>query len=347
MAARSSRKGSARKGKSPSGGGIPFLTREQERDILGICFLVLAAFLLLSLVPVTWFGARGAAWFPSGNLVGTLGGAAQGLQRALVGGAAPLIPALLVVAGLWSGEWISRGRAVRLAILVLGLLLVVPILLQIWVEGPEPGGWIGSSVGAPLDGAVGWLGATLLAVAAMVALSVGTLGWNPLRTLAGGLARGGEAAREAAARMAARAREQEAARQAEAALVPEEWTGPETGEEEPAAAVSVPQSQPAPLSLAGVESPPKKARKGARSDSADDLPDPADPRDLLGGDLPPGDILTLEDGSDRADMERELDGLGEVLVEKLRTFNVECSLGGRTTGPVVTQFEVVPAPGVK
>jgi S-DNA-T family DNA segregation ATPase FtsK/SpoIIIE len=46
-------------------------------------------------------------------------------------------------------------------------------------------------------------------------------------------------------------------------------------------------------------------------------------------------------------MERELEGLGHVLVEKLRTFNVECSLGGRTTGPVVTQFEVVPAPGVK
>ena len=29
------------------------------------------------------------------------------------------------------------------------------------------------------------------------------------------------------------------------------------------------------------------------------------------------------------------------------TFNVESHIGGRTTGPVVTQFEVVPAPGVK
>jgi S-DNA-T family DNA segregation ATPase FtsK/SpoIIIE len=46
-------------------------------------------------------------------------------------------------------------------------------------------------------------------------------------------------------------------------------------------------------------------------------------------------------------MEKELDRLGQVLVEKLRTFNVDCSIGGRTTGPVVTQFEVVPAPGVK
>ncbi|MDX1568072.1 MAG: DNA translocase FtsK, partial [Longimicrobiales bacterium] len=29
------------------------------------------------------------------------------------------------------------------------------------------------------------------------------------------------------------------------------------------------------------------------------------------------------------------------------TFNVECEIAGRTTGPVVTQFEVVPAPGIK
>jgi DNA segregation ATPase FtsK/SpoIIIE, S-DNA-T family len=36
-----------------------------------------------------------------------------------------------------------------------------------------------------------------------------------------------------------------------------------------------------------------------------------------------------------------------VLVDTLRTFKVEGQIAGRTTGPVVTQFEVVPAPGVK
>ena len=35
------------------------------------------------------------------------------------------------------------------------------------------------------------------------------------------------------------------------------------------------------------------------------------------------------------------------LLETLRTFKVEGTISGRTTGPVVTQFEVVPAPGVK
>ena len=81
-------------------------------------------------------------------------------------------------------------------------------------------------------------------------------------------------------------------------------------------------------------------------------------RDLEGGDpfaegevsdtgLPPMEFMTAADDEHRDDMEQELDALGEVLIEKLRTVNVECTIGGRTTGPVVTQYEVIPAPGVK
>src|SRR5205085_2508461 len=44
---------------------------------------------------------------------------------------------------------------------------------------------------------------------------------------------------------------------------------------------------------------------------------------------------------------RELDAMGTKLMDALRTFRVEGELVGRTTGPVVTQYEVEPAPGVK
>ena len=44
---------------------------------------------------------------------------------------------------------------------------------------------------------------------------------------------------------------------------------------------------------------------------------------------------------------RTLAELGDTLVETMRTFKVEGTIGGRTTGPVVTRFEVVPASGVK
>jgi S-DNA-T family DNA segregation ATPase FtsK/SpoIIIE len=78
-----------------------------------------------------------------------------------------------------------------------------------------------------------------------------------------------------------------------------------------------------------------------------ELPDPNPPGEDLPHELPSLAHLDEPDLSDREGMERDLDRLGRVLIQKLRTFNVECSIGGRTTGPVVTQFEVVPAPGVK
>ncbi len=49
-----------------------------------------------------------------------------------------------------------------------------------------------------------------------------------------------------------------------------------------------------------------------------------------------------------AEDEAELDRLGDVLIDTLKTFRVEATLGPhRATGPVVTQYEVKPAPGVK
>ena len=83
--------------------------------------------------------------------------------------------------------------------------------------------------------------------------------------------------------------------------------------------------------------------------AADDgfLPDPVDAMSLGDGTLPPMDLLEVPRERDRQGMERKLTHLGQVLVEKIRSFGVEGEIGGRTTGPVVTQFEVVPAPGVK
>ncbi|MFW6206076.1 MAG: DNA translocase FtsK, partial [Gemmatimonadota bacterium] len=51
--------------------------------------------------------------------------------------------------------------------------------------------------------------------------------------------------------------------------------------------------------------------------------------------------------TDPALSKKELDRLGSVLVETLKTFRVEGEIVGRTTGPVVTQYEFAPAPGIK
>jgi S-DNA-T family DNA segregation ATPase FtsK/SpoIIIE len=69
--------------------------------------------------------------------------------------------------------------------------------------------------------------------------------------------------------------------------------------------------------------------------------------ELIEADLPPLDLLAPPPDQKYSVSPDALDRLGDTLVETLATFKVECHIAGRTTGPVVTQFEVVPASGVK
>jgi S-DNA-T family DNA segregation ATPase FtsK/SpoIIIE len=64
-------------------------------------------------------------------------------------------------------------------------------------------------------------------------------------------------------------------------------------------------------------------------------------------DLPSPELLTPPPPRNADLGKRELDAMGIKLMDALRTFRVEGDLVGRTTGPVVTQFEVAPASGVK
>ncbi|HEX6627218.1 MAG TPA: DNA translocase FtsK [Gemmatimonadaceae bacterium] len=64
-------------------------------------------------------------------------------------------------------------------------------------------------------------------------------------------------------------------------------------------------------------------------------------------DLPSPELLTPPPPRNTDVGRRELDAMGVKLMDALRTFRVEGELVGRTTGPVVTQYEVAPAAGVK
>ncbi|NNK62544.1 MAG: DNA translocase FtsK [Gemmatimonadetes bacterium] len=346
MARKKAKKSRSRKRK----GSGPLLTREQQRDVLGVALIALAVFVAASLLPTSWLGERAAGWFPSGNVVGMLGAGLRAALVGIVGGAAPLVAVLLAVAGLRAGEWLDTAWTLRVAVLSTGLLVLVPVFIAVVSPGATLAGWLGSGLGDPLRSAIGLFGSLLLVGVLFVFLSVATLRWNPLRTLGTGVLKGGELAARGARALGETYRDKREQLDAQAAAaavadepLPEEhWTGPETGEEaEAASADARSETAPEPAVEAPIEVPDRTPGP------ADDLPDPADPRDLEGGALPEIALLTSDEAEDSADMDRELEGLGEILVEKLRTFNVECSLGGRTTGPVVTQFEVVPAPGVK
>jgi S-DNA-T family DNA segregation ATPase FtsK/SpoIIIE len=63
--------------------------------------------------------------------------------------------------------------------------------------------------------------------------------------------------------------------------------------------------------------------------------------------LPPVELLHPPASEAEQDWEDEIERQGQVLIDTLATFRVEGSIVGRTTGPVVTQYEIAPAPGVK
>jgi S-DNA-T family DNA segregation ATPase FtsK/SpoIIIE len=63
--------------------------------------------------------------------------------------------------------------------------------------------------------------------------------------------------------------------------------------------------------------------------------------------LPPADLLSPAPTKHADVGKAQLDAMGEKLMDALRTFRVDGELVGRTTGPVVTQYEIEPAPGVK
>ncbi|MCH7563952.1 MAG: DNA translocase FtsK [Gemmatimonadetes bacterium] len=337
------------------------LSKEQQQEIIAFGLLALALFVLLSLVPIGVFGVRGEQWFPSGNMMGKIGLVVRGGLVLSFGKASFVVPALFVLGGLRFGGWLSRSLSVRLTILAAGLLVLLPVTLRLF-EGPREeavsfsvgSGWFGDVVGASLLGSLGFLGSLLLVLLGGVVLSVATLGWNPLRALARGavwswgtvgtLAKAaGDAAQDYAGRLSDLWQERKAAREAAAVLVTVAEDGPAEAEGE-----DTPPDE---------DFPPDGADDGEPTevggpDEAEEEPEiepgrPAINVEISETGVPPVDLLEPGVVADRDGMERELDHLGEVLVEKLKTFNVQSKLAGRTTGPVVTRYEVVPAAGVK
>jgi DNA segregation ATPase FtsK/SpoIIIE, S-DNA-T family len=367
-----------------SDGGLS-LTREQQREILAVALLAAALVLVLSLVPVEMLGARGSARFPSGNMLSTVGGVMRGLLVAFVGRSAILVPVLLGIVGLRAGGWLSTLHTLRFGLLTTGLLVLVPIAAwPLSAENPVVAGWLGAQLGKPLVSLLGGPGTLLVDGALFVVLSIATVGWNPLRPVVQGVLVGGGAAGRGAKVLAVKGREigkdvskeiadarEKAQAEREARVVVEEverpvegfepeWmdggSGADRGPDAPSEEGT--ESDEASEDLDGqvddsveVESDIDIEHEIAHDpdhedDHEDELADPNEGAPIDHA-VPPVDLLSAPEVQDRTDMERQLDHLGQVLIEKLKTFNVESSLGGRTTGPVVTQFEVVPAAGVK
>lgn len=314
------------------------LKPDQTREIVGVGLIALALLMLLALTPIEVLGALGADWFESGNVMGLLGGLIQRGTVYIFGSAAGLLPFLVGLAGVYFGGWMERERAAKLAVLGGGLLALVPAVGHLASPDGTASGWLGSVIGRPLVAAAGPFGASFILAVLFVLLSLATLGWNPLQRPLSWTLKG----------------------------VVVMWQGlvdwlkdreVQSRDGDPAGVEVKPGDVHVDPDVRGGETDDSIKQvgggggapmtEGRKRNPGASLPDPRDPIELLGDELPPMGLLTPGTGEHLDEMQRDLDVLGQVLIEKLRTFNVESELGGRTTGPVVTQFEVVPAPGVK
>lgn len=314
----------------------------QKRELLGLALLALTVFLVLSLIPPSAFGETGILLFPSGNVMGALGAILAEHGWRLLGVGLPLLPLIPAVAGAACFGWIGRASAVRWGLLVTGLAILVPTGLAVLAVGaPATGGGpvqgalgdvpgsLGFVLGAPLAAVLGWFGAVLVVAVLLVALSIATVGWNPGRTLAGG---GSRALRALGGAGAGRGDGGAAA-----------YVAMDSGS---AAATAVVEPETEPRGQGGGLSRLVPRRKGSRKAGAKAsvLHDPGDPDST---DRPPLSLLPEQPPRDVSLSDPELERVGDVLIDTLRTFKVEGEVVGRTTGPVITQYEVVPAPGIK
>jgi S-DNA-T family DNA segregation ATPase FtsK/SpoIIIE len=292
------------------------MSPEDRRRFGAVAAIAGGVFLGLALLPFSWTGAVGQGlrdflwtWFG----VGALG--------------VPLLGLAIGFAGFDRLPLLDMKRA---AALVGGLSLLLPFLVGVIAKvtaadmdaGTLPARLTGSAPGALVYyvvGAIGQAGGLLVGFLALSGLTLGTLAWHPLQRL-----ERGETAVPVVPPKRSRSRAVPPADAAEA-------------EEDDA---TVGPRGPAAPKAGSLNAKPARAGQPKAAP-------PAPPLVGTGEVLPELDLLASPPPHDTAKDEAKLDQLGELLLEALRTFKVESTIAGRTSGPVVTQFEVVPAAGVK
>jgi DNA segregation ATPase FtsK/SpoIIIE, S-DNA-T family len=320
------------------------ISRQQRRQLLGIALLVLSVFTTLSLLPIAAIGGL-LRIFPTGNVMGVLGALFFAAGLAALGMGVLLVPALLAVGAAACFAWLELGRSVRWAALFVGLAVLLPAYAALFTRGvgfeivgllPSGApGWTGRTVALPFVALLDGFGALLVLSALLLALSVGTTGWNPL----------GAAVRRIGALREERAAARLALAEPDRAVDLEPATAPDEPAPEPVlAGVAADGALAAVSAVPGALLTKLRRRKEKAAEPAIVLEDPGDPDST---ERPPLSLMSEPPAGDTRLSEDHFDRLGQLLIDTLLTFKVESRIGGRTTGPVVTQFEVVPAPGVK
>jgi S-DNA-T family DNA segregation ATPase FtsK/SpoIIIE len=303
------------------------MSTDSRRRLGAITALVVGLFVGLTLLPIAITG-------PVGRSLG------HGLWQFLGAGALG-IPVLGIGLALAGFDRLGSLDMKRSAVLIVGLSLLLPYLIGVLTHvgrsdldldvaqrgfAARVAGLLPGFFAESISDKVGVVGAVLLGFLALSALTLTTFAWHPLQRLERGVSPGLPLGRTGTNDRADRRPERKG-------------RGRDADPDPPAGGLFAPPA-PSPVVRPAEPRGRKEKKKVSQKTGAAALIDEE-------SDLPPIDLLTAPSQQDVDAGEAQLDRLGESLIETLRTFKVEGRPGLRTTGPVVTQFEVVPAPGVK
>jgi S-DNA-T family DNA segregation ATPase FtsK/SpoIIIE len=331
-----------------------------RRELTGIALLLFAVFLAGALATLALAELRAGidvrgnvgwvGWWLGRPLVAVLGWPAAALAPAV-----PAVHALRLFGRLESET--DRSWMIFLA----GVVVLLPIAIGLAVAAPAIGevsgaaGLWGAFVAFYWRSWFGVFGAWVVVALAASALTAVTLRWNPVRMIVGRKAvvapTASAQASEDAYSPPRRRRKKGEPKDLALALEPP----PEEFEAVDALAAlqaSASADADAKEDAAIEEASKRRGKKGKSSEPGRDekiaaaIGATAQP-EVSSEELPPADLLHHPPARNADLGRRELDAMGAKLMDALRTFKVDGELVGRTTGPVVTQFEVEPAPGVK
>ena len=341
-----------------------------RHEVMGIVLLVGALFvsgaLLFGRSPASLESCRAA-----GGAFGPVGGCLRwsilGLVGALAAVIVPFVPATRALRLLGRLEQSARQH---FDLFPIGLVVILPVAAGLarldavpaGTADPLSGLW-GSFASFYIAEAVGRGGAWFVIVIAFSVLTAVTLGWNPLRAIVAVGKRSPEAeAARADALTRAEALEPDA--QEMPAMDPS-LMGLGTDPKSPLQAASAAPKVPS----AATEAEGDAAAAGAESHRVTGRSRPAGAGTAAGAaagstsvgrasgaaalpvpdsdELPDPSLLTPPTERNMEASRAQLDLMGAKLIDSLRTFKVDGTLTGRTSGPTVTQFEIEPAPGVK
>ena len=335
-----------------------------KRELSGIALLLFALFLAVALVTLGLAEAGTGVGVRSN--VGWLG---DWLARPLVAfvgwPAAALTPLVPAVHALRLFGRLESDTDRSWMIFFAGIVALLPIGIGLATNAPlgtypRSAGLWGAFIALYWREWFGGVSAWIVFALAGSVLTAVTLRWNPVRMIVG---RRAVAALPSAEGVAAdpytppksRRKKKDQADNLALSLepAPEEFDAID-----PVAALQAASSADADAKEdAAIEEASKRRGKKRKDESAPTKPgrdeqiaaaiDATEKPESSADELPPSDLLNHSPVRNHELGKRELDAMGAKLMDALRTFKVDGELVGRTTGPVVTQYEIEPAPGVK